>query len=245
MGLEICVDTFESAKNAIIGGAMRLELCSSLSEGGLTPSVGFVNKIRKLTNIEIYVLLRVRSGNFVYSREEMDIMLFDLKTIKDLKLANGFVFGALTEDREINTTYCKQVISLAKPLPVTFHRAFDEMRQDPLEAVNLLHSLGFHRILSSGRQETAEKGISLLKSMHALKKILIMPGAGITPDNILNIRLKTEVNEFHCSARKKKQLTENERNHFRMGTVLEKDYVMVTDVHTVREMCEIIENDYE
>ncbi|KAL2716521.1 copper homeostasis protein cutC [Vespula squamosa] len=245
MGLEICVDTFESARNAILGGATRLELCSALSEGGLTPSVGFVARVRKLYTvynyIQFYVMLRVRSGNFIYSREEMDIMLYDLKTIKDLKLADGFVFGALTKDREIDTLYCTEIILAAKPLPVTFHRAFDEIRQDPLETIQLLMSLGIRRILSSGREDTAEKGVNVLKMMHEHVKypMSIMAGCGITPDNISYIKLKTGINEFHASARKKRQLTENERNRFRMGTA-EEDSVMVTDVNTVRKMHKII-----
>ncbi|XP_047346610.1 copper homeostasis protein cutC homolog [Vespa velutina] len=241
--LEICVDTIESAKNAIIGGAKRLEVCSALSEGGLTPTIGLVKAIRNLTNIKIFVMLRIRSGNYIYSRDEMNAMLDDLKMFKDSEIVNGFVFGALTNDREIDILYCDEIINAAYGLPVTFHRAFDEIR-DPLEGIKILSNLGFARILSSGQKDTAEEGISILQMMckEATGKIIIMPGSGITPDNIYNIKLKTNATEFHSSARKKKKLFENEINHIKVGTVAEEVFVMVTDIHTVRQMNQIINN---
>ncbi|XP_035729916.1 copper homeostasis protein cutC homolog [Vespa mandarinia] len=239
--LEICVDTIESAKNAIIGGAGRLEICSALSEGGLTPTIGLVKTIRNLTNIKIFVMLRIRSGNYIYSRDEMNAMLNDLQMFKDSRIVNGFVFGALTNDREIDILYCKEIIKTAGELPVTFHRAFDELR-DPLEGIKILSKIGFARILSSGQKDTAEKGINVLQMMckEADGKIIIMPGSGITPDNIYNIKSKTNATEFHSSARKKKKLFVNEINQIKVGTVAEEVFVMVTDIHSVRKMNQII-----
>ncbi|XP_046816005.1 copper homeostasis protein cutC homolog [Vespa crabro] len=242
--LEICVDTIESAKNAIIGGAGRLEVCSALSEGGLTPTFGLVKAIRNLTNIKIFVMLRVRSGNYIYSREEMNVMLDDLKMFRDSKIVNGFVFGALTKDREIDILYCKEIINAAVNLPVTFHRAFDEIR-DPLEGINILYDLHFARILSSGQKDTAEEGISVLQMMckEAEEKIIIIPGSGITPNNIHYIKSKTNAMEFHSSARNKKKLFENEINHIKVGTRTEEVFVMVTDVQSVKKMVQIINSD--
>lgn len=240
--LEVCVDSYESAKNAVIGGASRLEVCSALSEGGLTPSVGLVNVIRKYLDVSIYVMIRVRGGNYIYSREEMDAMLYDLKNFKELKLADGFVFGALTNSREIDICYCKEIIHAANPYPVTFHRAFDEI-SNPLEGIEILNDLRFTRILSSGQKDTAEEGIELLKAMcdeaGRYLDIKIIPGSGITPENIHFIKLKTNATEFHSSARKKRELSENERNHVKIGNAItEQNFFMVTDSKTVRKIVE-------
>ena len=134
--MEICIDSLESAKNAIEGGATRLEICSALSEGGLTPTPSFLQKIKSFSSIPIYAMLRIRSGNFVYTKEEMEVMLQDLKILKDYG-ADGFVFGALTPDNEIDVESCKDILSAAESLPVTFHRAFDEVN-DPLKSLKIL-----------------------------------------------------------------------------------------------------------
>ncbi|XP_043502974.1 copper homeostasis protein cutC homolog [Polistes fuscatus] len=247
INLEICVDTIESAKNAVIGGATRLEICSALSEGGLTPTPGLIKRIREISPIPIYAMIRVRGGNFVYSREEMDIMLDDLKTLKELRV-DGFVFGALTSDRQINVSDCKEIIDAAYPLPVTFHRAFDVLVEEPSVAIEILINLGFKRILSSGRKETAEKGLDLLSEMCKIadKKISIMPGCGITPDNLMKIKLGTGAEEFHASAKCKKQLWpgfDRQTNSIRMGVVSEDDLIMVTNSDTVRQMVNILLDD--
>ncbi|XP_015179818.1 PREDICTED: copper homeostasis protein cutC homolog [Polistes dominula] len=245
--LEICVDTIESAKNAVIGGATRLEICSALSEGGLTPTPGLIKRIREISPVPIYAMIRVRGGNFVYSREEMDIMLDDLKILKELNV-DGFVFGALTNDRHINISNCKEIIDAAYPLPVTFHRAFDVSLEEPKIAIDILTNLGFKRILSSGRKETADKGCELLSKMCKLadKKISIMPGCGITPNNLMKIKLQTGAVEFHASARCKKQLGSNfdrQINSIKMGDVSEDDLIMVTNSDTVKQMVNILLND--
>ncbi|XP_014615613.1 PREDICTED: copper homeostasis protein cutC homolog [Polistes canadensis] len=246
ISLEICVDTIESAKNAVIGGATRLEICSALSEGGLTPTPGLIKRIREISPIPIYAMIRVRGGNFVYSREEMDIMLDDLKTLKELNV-DGFVFGALTSDRQINVSDCTEIINAAYPLPVTFHRAFDVLLDEPSVAIEILINLGFKRILSSGRKETAEKGLDLLAEMCKIadKRISIMPGCGITPDNLMKIKLGTGADEFHASAKCKKQLCpgfDRQTNSIKMGVVSEDDLIMVTNSDSVRQMINILFN---
>ncbi|KAI4500328.1 hypothetical protein M0802_004745 [Mischocyttarus mexicanus] len=244
ISLEICVDTIKSARNAIIGGATRLEVCSALSEGGLTPTPGLIKRIRETSPIPIYAMIRIRGGDFVYDREEIDAMLDDLKILKELRV-DGFVFGALTTDRLIDVSYCKEIVEAAYPLPVTFHRAFDVLLGEPSEDIGILINLGFKRILSSGRQETAEKGLDLLSEMCKIagNKISIMPGCGITPDNLMKIKLGTGAEEFHASARSKKQSSrgfDRQTNSIKMGTVSEKDLIMVTDSDAVRQMVNIL-----
>lgn len=206
--------------------------------------MGLVNVIRKYLDVSIYVMIRVRGGNYIYSREEMDAMLYDLKNFKGLKLADGFVFGALTNRREIDIFYCKEIIKAAYPCPVTFHRAFDEI-SNPLEGIEILHDLRFTRILSSGQKDTAEEGIELLKMMcNKAKRYLdmeIIPGSGITPENIHFIKSTTNATEFHSSARKKRELSENERNRVKIGNAItEENFVMFTDSETVRKMVKIM-----
>ncbi|XP_044006074.1 copper homeostasis protein cutC homolog [Aphidius gifuensis] len=182
MVLEICIDSIESVKNAVNGGANRLEICSSLSEGGLTPTLGLINFTKQYTNIPIYSMIRIRSGNFNYTQEEIDAMIYDLKLLKNHNV-DGFVFAA-------------------RPKPVTFHRAFDEV-DEPFIALNEIINLGFERILTSGKKNTAIEGIELIKQLveKADDKIIIMPGSGITCDNISLIKNSTGAKEFHASAK--------------------------------------------
>lgn len=203
--MEICIDSFESARNAILGGAMRLEVCSALSEGGLTPSPGLIRQIKNfslLRPIPIRAMIRIRKGNFVYSREEVEAMLHDLRILKDHQV-DGFVFGALTPDGHVDHNVCWEIISAARPLPVTFHRAFDET-VDPPRSMESIINLGFDRILTSGQKDTALEGLELLSNLvqKAAGRIIIMPGAGITMDNIFRIKL-CGAQEFHASARNK------------------------------------------
>ncbi|CAK9794973.1 Copper homeostasis protein cutC homolog [Anthophora plagiata] len=239
--MEICIDSVESARNAIKGGATRLEVCSVLSEGGLTPTFGFLQKIRNLSPVPIYAMLRARSGNFVYTTEEMEIMLEDLRIFKNHGV-DGFVFGALTSDNRIHVEFCKEILRAARPLPVTFHRAFDEV-DDPFESMKIIIDLGFERILTSGQRDTAEDGLDLIKKLvqMAEDRIIVMPGSGITKENILKIRIASGAKEFHASA-KKKMLTQDGVNRVKIGTRKETCITM-TDRKLVEEMVEIIRNE--
>ncbi|KAG9428269.1 copper homeostasis protein cutC [Apis mellifera carnica] len=238
--MEICIDSLESAKNAIEGGATRLEICSALSEGGLTPTPSFLQKIKSFSSIPIYAMLRIRSGNFVYTKEEMEVMLQDLKILKDYG-ADGFVFGALTPDNEIDVESCKDILSAAESLPVTFHRAFDEVN-DPLKSLKILIDLKFERILTSGQKDTALEGLELIKKLvqEARNKIIVMPGSGITKENILKIKMISGAKEFHASA-KKKVIIPHGVNKVKIGTNKET-YTTMTDKELVREMVRILLN---
>nr|XP_012136229.1 PREDICTED: copper homeostasis protein cutC homolog [Megachile rotundata] len=238
--MEICIDSLESARNAIEGGAVRLEVCSALSEGGLTPTPGFLHKIKSFSPVPVYAMLRVRAGDFVYSKEEMDVMLQDLKILKD-QGADGFVFGALKSNDEIDVESCKIILSAAEPLPVTFHRAFDEVA-DPFESLDTLIALGFERILTSGQKDTAVEGLELIEKLvkKAGDKIIVMPGSSITTDNILKIKKDSGAKEFHASA-KSKMLTFAGGNKIKIGASKETR-MLVTDRKLVQEMVEIITN---
>ena len=236
--MEICIDSIESAKNAINGGALRLEICSALSEGGLTPTPGFLSMIKKFSCIPIYAMIRIRAGNFVYSREEMDAMIFDLETLKKLGL-DGFVFGALNEEGQIHTEFCKEILNAARPCPVTFHRAFDEVN-DPINSLETLCELGFERILTSGQKESAYEGIDLIKRLieRSQGRIIIMPGVGITKKNLHVIKENSGAKEFHASAKKIRQFKKHS-DEVKIGSGV--DFcVMITDEELVREMVNIL-----
>jgi len=237
--MEICIDSLESARNAIEGGANRLEVCSALSEGGLTPSPGLIQQIKSFTTIPLYAMIRIRCGDFVYSPEEIDAMLYDLKILKDHRV-NGFVFGALTTECEIDAVACEKIVSAARPLPVTFSRAFD-LTTNPVKSMELLANLGFKRILTSGQKNTALEGLELIKILlQKAQKVVIMPGAGITKDNIRKI-MESGAKEFHASAKKRKTVIHG-ANRVKMG-INEDDFVNVTDKELVKELVEIIKNE--
>lgn len=231
--MEICIDSLESAKNAIAGGAARLEVCSALSEGGLTPSPGLIKQIRNMARIPIRAMIRIRKGNFVYSREEVDAMLHDLRILKDHQV-DGFVFGALTPDGNVDSDVCWEIVSAARPLPVTFHRAFDEA-VDPSRSMESIIFLGFDRILTSGQKDSALEGLELLRHLvqKAAGRIIIMPGAGITWDNISRIK-QCGAREFHASARKKVYVGPN--GH-RFG---KDDFIEVADRELVKAIVNIV-----
>ena len=236
--MEICIDSIESAKNAIQGGASRLEVCSALSEGGLTPTPGFLSLIRKISPIPIYAMIRIRAGSFLYSREEMDAMLIDIEALKKLEI-DGFVFGALTEEGEIHVDFSKEIINAARPFPVTFHRAFDEVT-DPLKSLETLCEIGFERVLTSGQKGSALEGISIITKLieQAQERIIIMPGAGITKDNLEAIKEKSGAKEFHASAKKVKHFLKRS-DDVKIGSGV--DFcVMVTDEELVRALVNIV-----
>ncbi|XP_076630037.1 copper homeostasis protein cutC homolog [Colletes latitarsis] len=235
--MEICIDCLESARNAIEGGATRLEVCVSLAEGGLSPTPGLVRKIKSFSPVPVYVMLRLRAGGFVYTKEDMDVMLQDLEILKDHG-ADGFVFGALTSSNEVDEEFCKSVLSAAGPLPVTFHRAFDEVN-DPIKSLDTLIKLGFERVLTSGQRDTAEEGLELIKRLveRAQDKIVVMPGSGITKDNILKVKSVTGAKEFHASA--KKRVVFGGGNRIKIGSSKE-NRAMVTDSELVRKMVNVL-----
>lgn len=199
--LEIAVNSYASAMAAEKGGADRIELFSGYADGGLTPSFALVEKISVDCILPIMVMIRAREGNFNYSTEEIEIMKNDIQLFKKLNIF-GFVFGVLTNDFKVDKKNNSQLLKSAAPFPCTFHRAFDFL-QDPFQGLSDCIELGFTKILSSGQEKNCLLGAELLYNLKLKSdgKIDIMPGAGITSENILEILKCTTANEFHTSAK--------------------------------------------
>jgi len=198
--LEVCCYNLESALNAQSAGADRIELCADRHQGGTTPSYGTLEVSRKQLRIPIYAMIRPRGGDFLYSGPEVETMLHDIQMCKELGI-DGVVFGALTPEGQVDIELTKELVQLAAPMEVTFHRAFD-LTLDPMESLEQIIDLGIQRILTSGQQATAFQGISIIKTLveHAAGRIVILPGAGINEGNLQQILRETGVKEFHVSA---------------------------------------------
>ncbi len=203
--LEICVDSIASALAAEKGGADRIELCGALSEGGLTPSAGLISTVLGTLKIDVFVLIRPRRGDFYYSDREIAAMKYDINLAKKLG-AKGVVIGMLKKDGTVDKACMQELVSLARPMQVTFHRAFD-LTPDPVKALDDLLDLEVDRLLTSGQQQEAEEGLELITQLvkRAGDRLHIMPGGGINENNILKIKMTSGAQEFHTSAKIKKQ----------------------------------------
>lgn len=199
MKLEICVNSYQSAKNAQDAGAHRIELCQELSVGGVTPSYGLLKQVREYLEIPVFVLIRPRSGNFEYSDDEFEIMKRDIQLCKDLG-CHGIVSGVLNTDKTIDLARTKTLLEFAKPLAFTFHRAFDEVN-NPREAIEQLINLGVDRVLTSGQKQTAEEGLNLLKELNTIAdgRITILGGGGVSAVNVSKFKA-IGLKEIHASA---------------------------------------------
>ncbi|MBI3194503.1 MAG: copper homeostasis protein CutC [Ignavibacteriae bacterium] len=195
--LEICVDSIESALAAQEGGATRVELCSDLSSEGTTPSAGMIALARKVLTIGLHVMIRPRSGDFFYSDAEFEVMKRDIVAAKQFG-ADAVVFGILTKKYAVDIVRTKELVELARPMSVTFHRAFDVV-QNPMQALEEIIQCGCNRLLTSGQAKTVEEGLPLLKQLvqHANGRIILVPASGITSSNIKKIIEETGVSEIH------------------------------------------------
>jgi len=197
--LEVCANGINSALVAQEAGAYRVELCDNLLEGGTTPSHGQIDLARKLLKIKLYPIIRPRGGNFVYSDIEFEVMKADILSCKALG-CDGVVFGILNADHTVDVDRCKILLELAQPMPATFHRAFDDL-EDKFEGLEQLITLGFERILTSGGAETAVAGAEVIKRLIEIagSRIEIMPGAGVTKDNVEAVVHQTGARAVHGS----------------------------------------------
>lgn len=183
MLVEVCANSLESALIAERAGADRIELCSELAVGGLTPSYGLLKAVKKQLFIPVHVLIRPRSGDFTYTEKELEIMLTDIALCQDMGF-DGIVSGSLSNDFNLNMEHMLRLKSASGDLKFTFHRAFDWVA-DPVKAMKQLENLEVDYILSSGQRKSAEEGIELLTDLNEKTTTLqIMPGAGIKGDNI-------------------------------------------------------------
>lgn len=200
MQIEVCAFSVESCLNAQQAGAHRVELCGGLYEGGTTPSYGLIEHAKKVLSIDIYVMIRPRGGDFCYDDDEYEVMKYDIEAVKKLGV-KGVVLGILKPNGEIDVIRTAELVSLAKPMSVTFHRAFD-MAISPLDALEAVIETGAIRILTSGQQNNAFEGQILIQELvqKAQGRIEIMAGSGVNADNALSLS-KTGVNALHLTGK--------------------------------------------
>ena len=237
--LEICVDSAESAINAQEAGAHRIELCDNLLEGGTTPSYGTILSIRNNLDIDVNVMIRPRGSDFLYSDLEYDIMRRDIELCGEAGV-NGVVFGILLSDGNIDTERTARLVEYAKPMTVTFHRAFD-MCRDPIQGLEDIIAAGATRLLSSGHQQKAIDGADLLCDLvrEAGNRLIIMPGSGIDETNIEALVRMTGAREFHISARKYiESEMESRKNNISMGGLngISEYGRKAADIKTIRNL---------
>lgn len=237
--LEICANSVLSALTAQESGADRVELCQNLDVGGTTPSLGQVWVARAGLSIGLHVLIRPRGGDFLYTEIEFLEMKSDIMFCKEAK-CDGVVIGMLLADGTVDTVRMAELIELARPMHVTFHRAFDRCR-DPFEALEDIIDLGCDRLLTSGMKNTAEEGAGTIARLveQAGGRIDVMPGAGINEQNILQIAASTGASSFHTSA--KAEVGSAMDYH---GSIVEGmgDTVWVSAKEKIRHLADILKN---
>lgn len=249
--LEVCIDTIESLHSAIAGGATRIELCSSLALGGLTPSYGLMRCAAQQSSIPVYAMIRPRQGDFLYSDDELAIMFADIKAAHQAGL-QGVVLGLLTADGEVDQSRCRPLTDLAHALDlgVTFHRAFDQCC-DASRALECIIELGCERVLTSGLAASAPQGCAVIAQLVAQSagRIAIMAGAGVNAANVAQLVRSTGVTELHLSGK----TTRASQMRFiaaqsKMGAADSDDYIIpVTDqtaIHNTASALNSIESDF-
>jgi copper homeostasis protein len=218
MIFEICVESVAGVRAAKAAGANRVELCADLLEGGITPSRGMIRQARTVAGIGLHVIIRPRGGDFLFDDDEFASMRADIETAKG-EGANGVVIGLLTAAGKVDMARTSELISLARPLSVTFHRAFD-MTPEPFVALETLIELGVDRVLTSGQEANVLDGLPLIVELvrRAGNRIVVMPGGGITERNIDRIVAAAKPREIHFAALERiSGAMEFRRSHVFMG----------------------------
>jgi len=239
MTIEIVVYNLESALMAQQGEADRIELCDNPGEGGTTPSLGMIEAVRKKVNLNLFVMIRPRGGDFNYSMNEFEIMKRDIMACKKAG-ADGVVLGIITPAGRIDSDRCTELIQLARPMQATCHRAFD-MTKDMSLSLGECISCGFDRILTSGGKLKAIDGVDAIANLNrqAGNRIMLMPGSGVNESNVQEIISKTQVREIHFSATRFRESEMEFRNSFiaGMGDNQDSEYKLRTvDPNRVAEM---------
>lgn len=233
MKIEICANSYESAMNAEKAGAHRIELCSELAVGGVTPSYGLIKKVMQDIAIPVHVLIRPRSGDFTYSNFEFDIMKENIEFCKDLGCA-GIVSGVLHTNNTIDIDRTQELVKIGNPMSFTFHRAFDWLNHPNKEIIKL-SEIGVHRVLTSGQEAAAEYGITLLKELKERSDVKILPGGGINSENI-QLFQKAGFEEIHLSATKQRKTIEspkismNSLKHFEETQLSTSDLTIIQHI---------------
>jgi copper homeostasis protein len=240
---EACVGSAEAAIAAQQGGADRVELCANLLEGGTTPSTGSIQLARQRIDIGLQVMIRPRGGDFCYTDVEFEIMKLDIEVARKLG-GDGVVIGILEPDGSVDKERTRELVELARPMNVTFHRAFD-MTHDPYEALEDLIELGVDRVLTSGQEITAFEGLDLIVDLvqRSGDRIVIMPGGGIHERNIQKIVERSGAREIHAAAPTTidSPMAYRNPNCFMGGELRPPEFALeVTDPNRVRAMLELI-----
>jgi copper homeostasis protein len=226
MQVEICVDSVESAIAADRGGAQRVELCSNLLEGGVTPSAGLIATVRERIGIGLFVMIRPRGGDFCYTDREHEVMQQDIRRARELG-ADGVVLGVLDRHACVDAARTRQLVELAGPLPVTFHRAID-MTPDPWASLEDVVGTGATRVLTSGGAAKVSHGLAVVARMveSAAGRIAIMAGGGITPETVVGVAEATGATEFHASLRTAQPSPmQFHRRDVPMGEIPDREYL--------------------
>lgn len=243
--LEVCVDSVWNALTAQLAGAHRIEFCANLPEGGTTPSLAQIEIARKKLHIQLYVIIRPRGGDFLYNETEFEIMKSDIHFCGKTG-CNGIVIGMLHQDGRVDKERCSELMQIAHQyaMGVTFHRAFDRC-VDLFQAMETVIELGCERILTSGGYDTAIEGADRIRSLieRAGKRIVIMPGSGITPDNVLELIQKTGAKELHGTFRSRCQSLMQYRNE-NLSCPEEEYGLLLADAEKIKQIIKYI-CDYE
>jgi len=243
MQLEICVDSVEAAIAAERGGAHRVELCSDLLEGGITPSAGLIALVRSRIRIGLFVMIRPRGGDFCYTDAELEVMEHDIRQARELG-ADGMILGVLDEQAHVDRDQTRRLVELASPLPVTFHRAID-MTPDLSAALNDVVATGATRVLTSGGATKVTEGLAAVAGMveAAGDRIIVMAGGGITPQTILGVAEATGATEFHASLRSARPSpVKYHRRGLQMGEIGDREYVRFTvEEENVRALAQVLQ----
>ncbi|MFH6602418.1 copper homeostasis protein CutC [Maribacter algicola] len=232
MLVEVCANSLQSALNAEKAGADRIELCSELAVGGITPSYGLLKKVKEKVTIPIHVLIRPRSGDFTFSEDEYEIMKKDIALCRDMGF-EGVVAGILYEDLRLDIDRTSRLKEAAGPMKFTFHRAFDWV-VEPFMALEELENIGVDYILSSGQQNSAPEGIAMLETLHQkAASCKIMPGSGIRPENIRKFA-EIGFNAVHLSAVKfERTLKQTPKVSMNSPAFLKDNEIGISDFETI------------
>lgn len=244
---EICIDSVEGVLAARESGAQRVELCSALLEGGLSPSYGMTKRAKAVAgDVKLHAMVRPRGGDFLYSEEEFAAMREDIAAFNEIGV-DGLVFGLLTADGQVDADRTADLMSLARPASVTFHRAFD-MAKDPYEEIEALIELGVDRLLTSGQAPSVLEGAPLIRELIERygDRIAIMPGGDLTPRNVARVMSETGAIEVHFASLSRVPGPMRHRNNdvFMGGTLRPPEYDrVVTTADGIGAVIKAIGND--
>lgn len=239
MIVEVCANSLQSALNAQAAGADRLEICSELGVGGITPSYGMLKRIKELVSVPVHVLIRPRSGDFSYSASDFEVMLYDITTCVELGF-DGIVSGVLNPDFTLDITRTNALVECASGLQFTFHRAFDWVI-DPLATLDDLEGIGVDNILTSGHGKNAAEGITLLRALFSrANSTTVIPAAGIDPDTALDLK-EIGFSAIHLSGvRNYPTLASPPKISLNTISMLTEDEIAITDPDIIRKLIKTV-----